>query len=86
MQLSRVVPSHRKTVKFHWCKSDFMVMSQKYREIRSKLRSPMDSCFWCGHKFSDGEMMALANPEHGTNVVLCQICASELNNQKAEGE
>jgi len=38
----------------------------------------MDSCFWCGYKFENGEMMALASPEKGTNKVLCQKCVDVL--------
>lgn len=81
MKLSKRVPARTKTVHFNWCKKDFTVMDQKYREIRKKhasKRSPMDACFWCGYKFMDGEMMALAQPKKGTNEVLCQSCADEL--------
>jgi len=80
VELSRTIPAHRKAIKFNWCKKDFMEMSPRYRRIRSTLRDPMDACFWCKHKFIDGEMMALAQPEKGTNKVLCQACADELLN------
>lgn len=78
MQLSWMVPAHRFTVTFNWCKRDFMPMSPKYREIRAKQSKPMDTCFWCKHAFEDGEMMALAQPDKGGNKVLCQSCAEIL--------
>lgn len=77
LRLSRLVPAHTRAVRFHWIKADFMVMSQQYRRIREKCRSPMDTCKWCGHKHVDGEMMALAGPEKGANWILCQRCATE---------
>jgi len=77
MKLSRLVPAHTKTEGFCWIKSDFMVMDQRYREVRGKCRRPMDACFWCKHKFADGEMMALAGRPKAVNVILCQRCAAK---------
>lgn len=37
----------------------------------------MDSCFWCRHKFDDGENMNLAAREKGLNVLLCDSCTDE---------
>jgi len=79
LKLSRKIPSHTKTVVFTWCNKDFMAMSQEFRNIRSRSRNPMDTCFWCGHEFIDGEMMALAKPQKGTNKVLCQSCAGNMD-------
>jgi hypothetical protein len=78
MKLSKKIPAKIKTVKFLWCKKDFMLMSQKYRDIRSKLKNPMDTCFWCGYKFIDGDMMALAATVTQGNKTLCQSCAELL--------
>ena len=78
MKLSRPIQAHVKTVEFNWCKKDFMVMSQKFRDIRSRSHNPMDTCFWCRHGFVDGEMMGLAQPKKGANKALCQKCATEL--------
>ena len=78
MELSKHVPARTKTVKFNWCQKDWLPMSQQYRNIRSRLRNPMDKCFWCGHEFEDGELMSLAQPEKGTNKVLCHLCATNL--------
>jgi hypothetical protein len=78
MKLSRMLPARRHTVEFNWCKKDFVVMSQKFRDIRARSHNPMDSCFWCGHRFSDGETMALAQPKKGANKTLCQKCATDL--------
>jgi len=78
MKLSKKIPAHTKTVEFNWCRKDFMVMCQKFRDIRSQSSNPMDSCFWCNHEFVDGEMMALAQPKKGVNKPLCQKCATLL--------
>lgn len=79
MKLSKIIPPHVRTLTARWCKKDFMVMDQKYRDIRARCASPMDTCHWCGHKFCDGEMMALASFCCGTgNKMLCQTCATEL--------
>ena len=80
LTLSKRIPAHTKTITALWCKKDFMLMSERYREIRSKCRSPMDACYWCGHKFINGEMMALASFEEIKvgNKTLCQNCAGEL--------
>jgi len=78
MKLSRKVPARTKTISFIWCKKDFMVMNQKYRDCRSRMRDPMDKCFWCAHEFKDGEMMGLAQPEKGKNKMLCQACATTI--------
>ena len=78
LKLSRVVPAYVKTVEFIWCKKDWLEMSQQFRAIRKKSMNPMDTCFWCHHKFADGEMMALASPKKGRNKPLCQTCATVL--------
>ena len=78
MYLSKVIPQYTKVVKFRWCKKDWLEMSQRFRDIRKTMRSPMDSCFWCKHGFEDGEMMALASPEKGLNKLLCHTCADIL--------
>ena len=78
LTLTKRVPARMKTVVALWCRKDFMEMSQRFREIRAKSRNPLDSCFWCQHKFNDGEMMALACFEEKGNKVLCQECAAEL--------
>lgn len=84
MQLSKQLPARRKTLQFEWCKSDFMEMSPQFRDIRSRLRDAMDACGWCGHKFADGEMMALAHPKGKKNTTLCQRCAAELLDSQTE--
>lgn len=78
LKLSRLVPAHTKTIAAFWCKRDFMSMCQQYRDVRARCASPMDSCYWCGHKIADGEMMALACFETIGNKILCQPCADEL--------
>jgi hypothetical protein len=78
MKLTKRIPAHTMTAQFNWCKKDFMEIGPKYREIRSGFSDPMDACFWCGHKFADGEMMALAQLKGKRNKILCQGCANQL--------
>lgn len=85
MKLSKRVPSRTKTLKTEWCRNDFMVMSQRFREIRAKCKLPLDACYWCKHKFVDGEMMALACFGRIGNRTLCQQCAGELIASETEG-
>ena len=80
--LTKTIPSRRKTITFEWLKRDFMEMSQGYREIRSRSDSPMDSCYWCGHQFEDGEMMALGCIGKGGNKVFCQDCLPDEENSE----
>lgn len=82
MKLSKRIPARTKTIEFNWCKKDFMKMNQRFRDIRNSLRKPMNRCFWCNHKFEDGEMMAIAQPQNELNKVLCQKCAEELLNSE----
>ena len=75
--LSRDVPARKKTLHAEWLKKDFMEMSPRYREIRASARNKLCSCYWCGHDFVDGEMMALAHfQESAGNKTLCQECAN----------
>lgn len=79
MKLSKRVPARTKTLVAKWCKQEFMVMDQTFRDVRAKMgHSKMDRCHWCHHYFEDGEMMALACFETGGNKMLCQKCATEL--------
>jgi len=88
MKLSKRIPARTKTVKINWCKKDFLEMNQKFRDVRANFEQPMDDCFWCGHKFIDGEMMSLAQLVGRRNEMLCQSCADELlsSTNKEEGE
>jgi len=36
-------------------------------------------CFKCGHKFKDGESVALAAFKNVGNKVLCEPCAAEIS-------
>jgi superfamily II helicase len=55
-----------------------MEMSDAYREVRSRMKKPMNRCFWCKYSFENGDMMALAHALKGGNKILCQSCAKEL--------
>lgn len=78
LSISRLVPARTKTMTAQWCRREFLPMSQGYRAARARLNSLMDACFWCDHKFVDGEMMALAAFDGQGNKVLCGKCADEL--------
>ena len=86
LKLSRKIPARIETIYFHWCGNDYTTMSQSFRNIRSKCHDPMDTCFWCSHKFLDGEQMALVQPIRGANKVLCQKCANELLDSESKDE
>ena len=84
MQLSKRIPGTTKTITFRWCKREYLQMSPNYRKIRSRCRNRMDACYWCGHKFKDGEMMALAALETpAANQVFCHVC---IDAARGEGE
>ncbi len=77
MQLSKRISARTETFKINQMKKDFATMNDRYREIRGGLRYPMTSCYWCKHKFVNGEMIAIVIPEKGRNRVLCQSCADQ---------
>jgi len=78
MKLTRRVPARTETIRFDWCRKEFVEMSDCYRMIRSGCSKPMDACFWCKHKFVNGEMMALAHEASGRNRILCQDCVAKM--------
>lgn len=78
LKLTKIIPKHTKTVKFLWCHKNWLQMSDNYRKIRAEMKNPMDHCYWCKHEFLNGDWMALACPEKGSNKVLCEICADTL--------
>lgn len=80
MYLSKIIPKRKKIIEFNWCKKDFMEMTDRYREIRNKMKRPNDSCFWCNYKFKNGDIMGLAQPKKGFNKILCQKCADKVLN------
>jgi len=78
MELTKIVPARRKTVKFLWCKKNYSTMGEGWREARKNMGKKLENCFWCNHKFDDGEKMHIACPEKATNKLLCGKCADEL--------
>jgi hypothetical protein len=78
LTLSKRVPARTRTETADWCQREFLPMTPDFRRIRSSRRNPMDKCYWCGHPFDDGEMMALAAFVEKGNKTLCQSCADEL--------
>ena len=79
LSLSKQIPARTKTLTARWCRQDWMEIDDTFRAIRERSRNPMTSCFWCKHKFENGEMMALAAFDgKAGNRTLCQDCAAEL--------
>jgi hypothetical protein len=75
-ELTKTIPSRKKTIKFDWIKKDFMNF-KIFREARERLGlSIPDTCYWCRSKFSDADMMALACVAKKGNKFLCQDCIS----------
>lgn len=85
--LSKVIPRHTRSIRFQWCKKDFMRFGQ-FKAARSRMSRPIlqgGRCYWCHRPFHDDDMMALAAPEKGANKLLCQECAGQLSvTQSAE--
>ena len=77
MRLTKRIPARTKTLRIRWLRKDFCQNTPRFRAIRGTAADPMDACYWCKHKFDDGEMMALAAVEGGANKALCQQCAEE---------
>ena len=77
MQLIKTIPARTETVKFIWCR-EFLPMSIEYRNARKTMSKPMDTCFWCSHKFIDGEMMYLGGLAKKGNKILCSECFSKI--------
>lgn len=83
--LSRLVPERLKTIRFNWCKRNFMKFGF-YRGVCEKRRMEVQStCFWCRTPFKDDDMMALAQPEKGANKLLCQSCAEKISSADTSG-
>jgi len=81
MKLSRIVPRRRKTLTASWCMLQWMQMSDKFRSLRARSRKNlMDTCYWCGHAYENGDWIALASFNEVTvgNRALCQECAGLL--------
>lgn len=83
LSISKRIPARVKKLTARWCRLDYTEMSDTYRKIRH--RDPC-KCFWCGHKFQNGEMMALAafNGKR-RNQTLCQDCGKQLLTPDARG-
>lgn len=77
LQLSKIIPAHTVTIQFYSVSIDWATMGPKWRSARSGLKSMLDSCFWCRHKFEDGEKMTLGFSTKG-NKMLCRNCADSM--------
>lgn len=86
VELSRVIPSHVKRIKFKWINAHFSTMGPAWRNVRKRMKNPADDCDWCHHKFEDGEHMGLGGPETGRNLLLCQTCIGLLQPSKPTTE
>lgn len=79
MTLTKRIPSRTLTIKAEWCKIDFAVMCPIWRSVRASARNKLDKCYWCKHKFADGEAMAMAKIKGiAKNQVFCQECGGKL--------
>lgn len=78
MKLTKIIPARKKTVYFLWCRKGFLVMGQGFRDARKRLKRKIKACWWCNHKFEDGEMMAMACAEKHGNVIICQNCFKSI--------
>ena len=77
LSLSKRIPARTKTLTATWCRQEWVRIDDTFRAIRE--RCDRTSCYWCKHKFENGEMMALAAFEGKVgNRTLCQDCAIEL--------
>jgi hypothetical protein len=53
-------------------------MCETWRAVRSKMRNPLDKCWWCKTPLQDGDEIHLGIREgRGGNVVLCKGCAEK---------
>ena len=62
-----------------WIKQEYLPYGEKFRAARQGMRKQYNKCKACGHKFEDGEMMALAGFGKKGNQTLCQTCACDLD-------
>ena len=85
--LSKVIPRHTRSVRFKWCKRDFMAFGE-FKAARTRMKLPIlqgGKCYWCHSSFADEDMMALAGPEKGANKLLCQKCAGQFTETQETG-
>jgi len=75
ISLSKIIAPKKKTVVFKWLRKDVLVYNEAYRTARSRMRKPLNKCFWCRHPFIDGEHFAVGCVEGQGNKVLCHQCA-----------
>lgn len=61
-----------------WINCTFSVYGAKWRAIRDTMSYKANECFRCGHKFEDGESIALGAFKEVGNKVLCETCAKDL--------
>lgn len=84
--MSKRVPARTKTIEFNWLAKSFTTMTPRFRQIRSGMRNKMDSCYWCGHQFADGEEFALGQlKKPGGNKAFCHDCADQALASVPEG-
>jgi hypothetical protein len=79
VNLTRIVPSHTKTVEFYAITTDFSHYTEGWRLARAKMRDPLDKCGWCGKPFAEGDVISLGFSHTKKNMVLCQQCAADAS-------
>ena len=86
IKISRRIPARTETFHVVWASRDFMKMTPRFRDIRSKCRYKGDKCWWCKRPFDDGDMMALVAIKGKSNKLFCQKCAGEVKDGSDTGE
>lgn len=79
MNLSRKVPARTKTIELEWIKKDFLKMSPDFRRIRGGRTYEGFNCYWCKHKFNEGESMGLGSVKSKGNKMFCHDCCDKAN-------
>lgn len=76
-KLIKSIPARTKTVEILWCNA-YLKMSDTYKKARGKFRYKGFACWWCGHRFEDGEQMHLAAIKGTGNKNFCSGCATAV--------
>lgn len=50
-------------------------------DARKDMRNTPKICFVCNHKFADDETIYLAQVKRDKNRIVCEHCATKINNQ-----
>ena len=85
MQLNKRLPTGTRSEAFLRIAHNYSRFNDVWRRTRSRMRDPMDKCWWCKRKFIENEPIALGIRSKGKNVVLCRVCVCQCA-QEALGD